>query len=367
METDRKVPGLKPEHFRLASRKLKINSLKDECKRTKVDFHVLERNVATYWNSTVVMLDSTFKLRSPVDNLCDCEPGLAKYKLTKFKWEVVMQLQPMLVVIPLIGALHNSLVNVAADTSKYQAIHHAAQRGIAALNKYYSLTDESYLLQFVLLLHPTFKVEYMQDQEWEQDWIDQAVTLLCKTWQTRYAPTPSTATPSASAASMPAADLYNFNRYRKQKRSAAVSTAGNQLETYLSEPVLNIEDPLAYRHEKQLSGACPELMQMVLDYLTIPATSVDVEQAFSFGCQTVSLYCHSLSKNTIRTSIVFSNQCKEGLVKDEELVTLLQNKASQAERRSKGGSSGGQGNGDEGDEGDDGDEMDLDAEWTVID
>ncbi|KDQ18328.1 hypothetical protein BOTBODRAFT_103694, partial [Botryobasidium botryosum FD-172 SS1] len=266
-------------------------------------------------------------------------------------------------VIPLIDALHDSLVNVAADASKYRAVRHAAQRGIAALNKYYSLTDESYLSQFALLLHPTFKTEYMQDQEWEQGWIERAVDLLRETWQT-YAPTPSATTPSAPVASTPA--LYDFDRYRKQKRSAAVSTASDQLEAYLSEPVLNIEDPLAYWNEKRLIGACPELAQMALDYLTIPATSVDVEQAFSFGRQTVSLYRHSLSKSTIRASIVFGNRCKEGLVDDEELVTLLRNKASRAGRRGESGVSGGQGDGDEGDEGEDGDEMDLDAEWTVI-
>ncbi|KDQ19703.1 hypothetical protein BOTBODRAFT_170759 [Botryobasidium botryosum FD-172 SS1] len=224
--------------------------------------------------------------------------------MCQFEWKVVVQLRPVLAgflnattrmsesntclitdVIPLIDALHDSLVNVAADASKYRAIHHAAQRGISALNKYYSLTDESYLSQFVLLLHPMFKMEYMQDQEWEQDWIDRAVTLLRETWQTKYAPTPSPTMPSASTPT-PATDF----------------TAGDQLETYLSEPVLNVIDPLAYWNEKRLSGACPELAQMALDYLTIPATSVDVERAFSFGCHTVSLYRHSLSKSTIRDS-----------------------------------------------------------------
>ncbi|KDQ19705.1 hypothetical protein BOTBODRAFT_170761 [Botryobasidium botryosum FD-172 SS1] len=32
--------------------------LEEECKCAKIDFHVPERNVATRWNSTVVMLDS---------------------------------------------------------------------------------------------------------------------------------------------------------------------------------------------------------------------------------------------------------------------------------------------------------------------
>lgn len=58
---------------------------------------------------------------------------------------------------------------------------------------------------------------------------------------------------------------------------------------------------------------------------------MDVERAFSFGRQTVSLYRHSLSSETIRSSIVFGNRCKEGLVDDAELVAML------FEKRSRGG------------------------------
>ncbi|KDQ10195.1 hypothetical protein BOTBODRAFT_71598, partial [Botryobasidium botryosum FD-172 SS1] len=138
--------------------------LEDECKRAKADYHVPERNVATRWNSTVVMMDSAFALKTPVDNLCDCEPGLGKYKLTTLEWEIVTQLRPVLAgflsatthmsesntclvtdVIPLIDALHAGLMSVVSDESKHRTVRHAAQRGIAALDKYYSKTDESYL------------------------------------------------------------------------------------------------------------------------------------------------------------------------------------------------------------------------------
>lgn len=72
--------------------------LEDECKLAGVDFTVPKRNVATRWNSTVEMMDSAFGLRAPIDNLCDREPGLGKYKLTEFEWELVTQLRPILAV-----------------------------------------------------------------------------------------------------------------------------------------------------------------------------------------------------------------------------------------------------------------------------
>lgn len=50
----------------------------------------------------------------------------------------------------MIDALHAGLESVAADPKKHLTVRHAAQRGLAALNKYYSLTDESYVSRFAL-------------------------------------------------------------------------------------------------------------------------------------------------------------------------------------------------------------------------
>ncbi|KDQ14976.1 hypothetical protein BOTBODRAFT_109335, partial [Botryobasidium botryosum FD-172 SS1] len=203
---------------------------------------------------------------------------------------------------------------------------HAAQRGISVLDKYYSMTDQSYIPRFGLLLHPTFKTDYMQDQEWEQGRIDMAVSLLRQVWKVSYAPR-AQASPSTAAVPSDSDNLYDFNRYRKHKRTPAANVAIDQLEAYLAQDAINIADPLAYWNDKRASGTWPELTQMALDYLTVPAMSVDVEWVFSFGRVTVSLYRHSLSSKSIQCSIVFGNQCKEGLVNDIDLVQLLCAKA----------------------------------------
>ncbi|KDQ06020.1 hypothetical protein BOTBODRAFT_74748, partial [Botryobasidium botryosum FD-172 SS1] len=109
-----------------------------------------------------------------------------------------------------------------------------------------------------------------------------------------------------------------------QKHGPAASQTRDQLEAYLAQETFNCGDPIRWWHEKLVSNQWPELAQMALDYLSVPATSVDVERAFSYGQQTVSLYRHSLSSETIRASIVFGNRCKESLVDDCELVELLQ-------------------------------------------
>ncbi|KDQ09688.1 hypothetical protein BOTBODRAFT_190901 [Botryobasidium botryosum FD-172 SS1] len=71
---------------------------------------------------------------------------------------------------------------------------------------------------------------------------------------------------------------------------------------------------------------------MAIDYLSIPTTSVDVERAFSYGRQTVLVYRHSLSSESVRASIVFGDHCKEGLVNDDELIALLSEKAMRGKK-----------------------------------
>ncbi|KDQ21388.1 hypothetical protein BOTBODRAFT_72998, partial [Botryobasidium botryosum FD-172 SS1] len=100
----------------------------------------------------------------------------------------------------------------------------------------------------------------------------------------------------------------------------------DQLETYLAQDSFDCDDPLAWWSTKR--SAWPELSRMAINYLSIPATSVDVERAFSYGRRTVSLYRHSLSSETIRACIVFGNRTTEGLVNDDELVAMLKEKAS---------------------------------------
>ncbi|KDQ19699.1 hypothetical protein BOTBODRAFT_102517, partial [Botryobasidium botryosum FD-172 SS1] len=115
---------------------------------------------------------------------------LRKYKLTDEEWTIIGQLQPVLngfldatknisesnkclvsEVIPLIDNLHAWLVEVADADTLHKTVRHAMQRGIAAMDKYYLLTDESNVARFALLLHPMYKTDYMKAQAWPAKWI----------------------------------------------------------------------------------------------------------------------------------------------------------------------------------------------------
>ncbi|KDQ05798.1 hypothetical protein BOTBODRAFT_98412, partial [Botryobasidium botryosum FD-172 SS1] len=149
-------------------------------------------------------------------------------------------------VIPLIDTLHAGLTDVVADTSNHPAVWHAVQRGISALNKYYSLTDDSYIARFALFLHPTFKTDYMRHQEWPDSWIEQALSLIRQVWKADYAPRAQVPASTSTTTEPRSGGLYDFNRYCKEKRVTATSDAIDQLEAYLAQDSFHVDDPLAY-------------------------------------------------------------------------------------------------------------------------
>ncbi|KIM56444.1 hypothetical protein SCLCIDRAFT_46436, partial [Scleroderma citrinum Foug A] len=71
----------------------------------------------------------------------------------------------------------------------------------------------------------------------------------------------------------------------------------------------------------------PQLARMATDYLTIPATSVDVERLFSRGCVLLSHNCNRLSTQTMHALLCLGSWSSLGLVNNDNVhkVTILDN------------------------------------------
>ncbi|KAF8574083.1 hypothetical protein K439DRAFT_1373493 [Ramaria rubella] len=66
---------------------------------------------------------------------------------------------------------------------------------------------------------------------------------------------------------------------------------------------------------------------MVLDFLSVPATSTDTEQAFSGGGLTISRLQHSLSDQSTRVASVLASWASiKGLIPKAEIIQTFQNK-----------------------------------------
>ena len=68
---------------------------------------------------------------------------------------------------------------------------------------------------------------------------------------------------------------------------------------------------------------------MAIDYLSAPASSVDVKRAFSRGAFTVTHHRHALSDQSTRNSIVVGAWLKDTkLIPKEELIKFFQKKTA---------------------------------------
>lgn len=77
---------------------------------------------------------------------------------------------------------------------------------------------------------------------------------------------------------------------------------------------------------------------MAIDFLSAPASSTDVERAFSRGGLTVSKRRHSLSDESTRAATVLSSWASvPGLIPEDEIVAVFRDKTKRSKDKGKGG------------------------------
>jgi hypothetical protein len=86
--------------------------------------------------------------------------------------------------------------------------------GWAKLAKYYNKTSESLAYAAALVLHPTYKWEYIHSS-WEKSWIPPTKEAIEELWKTKYQPTDSSSifTPSIRIATN------QFTRWKHEKQA----------------------------------------------------------------------------------------------------------------------------------------------------
>ncbi|KAG1859087.1 hypothetical protein C8R48DRAFT_605803, partial [Suillus tomentosus] len=92
------------------------------------------------------------------------------------------------------------------------------------------------------------------------------------------------------------------------------------LDHYLSADVEHVTDAIAWWHECCSSYPC--LSRMALDYLTIPATLVDIERLFSHSRFLLTHIWSCLSVQSTHTLLCLSAWTHLNLVKDEDVTNV---------------------------------------------
>ncbi|KAF5337792.1 hypothetical protein D9758_016288 [Tetrapyrgos nigripes] len=95
---------------------------------------------------------------------------------------------------------------------------------------------------------------------------------------------------------------------------------GDELDRYLSMDVEATKDVLGWWYEKRKNF--PTLYRMALDYLTIHATSTDVERVFSRGRFLLPYVRNRLSADSTRALICLGQWSLMDLIHDEDVLAV---------------------------------------------
>ncbi|KNE91143.1 hypothetical protein PSTG_15398 [Puccinia striiformis f. sp. tritici PST-78] len=284
--------------FRAIAKKLKYSpNSKSEfveiCRKKGCETpHTVECDVRTWWNSTLIQVNSILR----------CEDAILEWQRHK---------------------RHGVDREYFLDTSDFDLARDLAH----VLNLFYEITLQISTSGLARLSNivDSYWDEYFKLVNWEPEWIVEAIGLTREMWVNFYKPAPIAPTPSSSAtkSSKPKSSMLAGLSGAAAARGGICSTA--LLDIWLAgglilddnEPV----NPLKWWIQQKKSGNTHGgLAHMALDVLSCPATSVDVERAFSFGGDYVSPRRHRLSARSLSRGMTVAFYSKNGLIKDGVLA-----------------------------------------------
>ncbi|KIL59372.1 hypothetical protein M378DRAFT_58119, partial [Amanita muscaria Koide BX008] len=95
----------------------------------------------------------------------------------------------------------------------------------------------------------------------------------------------------------------------------------DEISKYLQTAQESVSDPLRWWYERR--HTYPRLSRMARDYLTIPATSVNVERVFSEGRALLSYLRNRLQVESTRALMCVGEWCKKGVIKERDMLAAL--------------------------------------------
>jgi hAT family C-terminal dimerisation region len=168
-----------------------------------------------------------------------------------------------------------------------------------------------------MVLHPGLKLEYFKRQEWEERWIEMAEELT-RDQYTKYESkvTGEDTTPEAQAAQQGTySDFANIS----VTQTAPLKT--NERDEYLCKPVENVTDPLKWWYLNRFKY--PTLHRMAFNYLSIPATSTEVERLFSQGHLILHFTRNRLSPSSFHAFLCVGSWAWRDMVILEDIIQAI--------------------------------------------
>ncbi|KAH9463445.1 hypothetical protein Pst134EA_015529 [Puccinia striiformis f. sp. tritici] len=296
--------------------------------------HNVERDVRTQWNSTFVQLSGI---------LC-CSEAILEWQKDKrhgtCRAHHINQAD--------LGVARDLITShLSTAISDQQAVYppalrNACRAGLQLTNKYYTLTDCSPLYWVAMILHPSFKDEYFKLAQWKPKWIVESIRLTREMWEPHYKPSPHPTTAKQSNLRPRPPPTGVLARLSMAPEAQAGNTSTDPLTMWLA-GALTLDDdgqpvnPLKWWIQQGRAGnQHGALLQMALDVLSCPATTVDLKQSFSFGREYVSVRRHRLSPSSLTRGMTVAFYSKNGKLASGVLRRWKLDHQNKKERNKKG-------------------------------
>ncbi|KAH9452703.1 hypothetical protein Pst134EB_016656 [Puccinia striiformis f. sp. tritici] len=321
--------------------------------------HTVERDVRTRWNSTGTQLKSILRCEAAIlvwqrhkkfglerkyyVDESDFDLARDLVDVLNLFFEITLQISvagsARLADIVLFIDQITEHLSTAITNEKYPpALRNACRFGLKKTNKYYSLTDSSPLYRIAILLHPSLQDEYFKLANWEPEWIAEAIRLARDMWLTHYKPrVPKAATSTPSTSARPKTTTTMLAGLGSAAAARDGLGSSDPFDMWLCGGlVLNDGHPVNplkwWMKQKRSGNTHGGLVHMALDVLSCPATSVDVERAFSFGRDYVTSKRHKLAPKSVSRGMTVAfysknkkipdgilNRWKHGLTEDQKM------------------------------------------------
>jgi hypothetical protein len=280
------------------------------CTEKNVEYLVPIIDVCTRWNSTYDMLVRAFEQRDIVSDVlyANKDDKLIKLRLKDSDWDCINRLIKVLRpfkeatllcsksasslmitnVIPIYNYCTEMLKISLEKFDLNDDIYVGIQAGLEKLIHYYDKISP--MVGIALVLDPTLKRDFLRDGlGWKREWI------LCveENFQSSFlfyqgAMDITSSTQVTTIESIAENDLVTYENYLKRKRNSFSGDMPSEYDRYLSLPLLSSINADILQFWKSNLFNFPTLAAMAKDYLTVQASSVSSERAFSSGTDLVT-------------------------------------------------------------------------------
>ncbi|KDR67829.1 hypothetical protein GALMADRAFT_146839 [Galerina marginata CBS 339.88] len=275
---------------------------------------MMPRDVSTRWNSTYDMLEFAIQYRAAINSITgDQEMKMRELELTLEEWKIAEQLRDTLKVFK-----HTTLY-FSRDTPSISAVIPAMDH----IDEHLATAAENPRYLFTALPWSFTPVTYFERAGWQEDWIEAAQSIVHAEYDRTYAFMDTDNELIPEPVSTAGSDSENMFDALPALTAPPPTELHSELERYLNTDIEDVTDPIRWWYVRKTTY--PRLHRMALDYLTIPATSVDVERVFSQGRLLLSHVRSRLSVQSTRALMCLGGWSLMGYVRDSDVkaVTIL--------------------------------------------